>query len=71
VPVANEVPALKTKDVKMCPVTTTEERQKKNQSNGRMEINKRKLKKLQVSLHFRTVSEYLRQSLKKRDKRTV
>jgi len=49
VPVANEVPDFKPKDVKICPVRTTEDRQKKNYSNGRMEMNKRKLKKLQVN----------------------
>ena len=42
-------PCLKAQGCKMCPVRTTEERQKKNQSDGRMEINKRKLKKLQVN----------------------
>jgi hypothetical protein len=49
VPVANEVPDLKPKDVKLGPVRTTEERQKKNYSNGRMKIIRRKLKNLQVN----------------------
>jgi hypothetical protein len=49
VPVAYEVPHLKPKDVKMCLVRTTAERQQKHYSNGRMEIKKKKAKELQVN----------------------